>query len=85
MDCGHLGVTDAVQVEQNQRPIDGRQFPYSRVQQFQSFALAVGGMGLGTMWGRQTAQQMLAEVGFSKIQIKRLAHDFQNDYYIVQK
>jgi SAM-dependent methyltransferase len=48
-------------------------------------SLAAGGMGLGTMWGRQTAQKMLAEAGFSKVQIKRLAHDFQNDYYIVQK
>ncbi|MGH7958880.1 MAG: class I SAM-dependent methyltransferase [Opitutaceae bacterium] len=48
-------------------------------------SLAVGGMGLGTMWGRETAQRMLTEAGFSKIRIKRLAHDFQNDYYIVQK
>ena len=48
-------------------------------------SLAAGGMGLGTMWGRTTAQRMLAEAGFSKIRIKRLAHDFQNDYYIIQK
>jgi SAM-dependent methyltransferase len=48
-------------------------------------SLAVGGMGLGTMWGRETAQRMLREAGFTKIRIERLAHDFQNDYYIVQK
>jgi SAM-dependent methyltransferase len=48
-------------------------------------SLAAGGMGLGTMWGRQTAQRMLREAGFEKIRIERLAHDFQNDYYIVQK
>jgi SAM-dependent methyltransferase len=48
-------------------------------------SLAVGGMGLGTMWGRETAQRMLREAGFAKIRIERLAHDFQNDYYIVQK
>ena len=48
-------------------------------------SLAVGGMGLGTMWGRETAQRMLKDAGFSQIHIERLAHDFQNDYYIVRK
>jgi SAM-dependent methyltransferase len=48
-------------------------------------SLAVGGMGLGTMWGRETARRMLGEAGFTKIRIERLAHDFQNDYYIVEK
>jgi SAM-dependent methyltransferase len=48
-------------------------------------SLAAGGMGLGTMWGRETAQRMLREAGFAKVRIERLAHDFQNDYYIVQK
>jgi SAM-dependent methyltransferase len=48
-------------------------------------SLAAGGMGLGTMWGRETARRMLGEAGFSRIRIERLAHDFQNDYYIVQK
>ena len=48
-------------------------------------SLAAGGMGLGTMWGRETARRMLREAGFVKIRIERLAHDFQNDYYIMQK
>lgn len=48
-------------------------------------SLAVGGLGLGTMWGRETARRMLGEAGFNRIRIERLAHDFQNDYYIVQK
>ena len=48
-------------------------------------SLAAGGMGLGTMWGRETARRMLGEAGFTRIHIERLAHDFQNDYYIVQK
>jgi 2-polyprenyl-3-methyl-5-hydroxy-6-metoxy-1,4-benzoquinol methylase len=47
-------------------------------------SLAAGGMGLGTMWGRQVAQRMLREAGFSRVRIERLAHDFQNDYYVVQ-
>lgn len=48
-------------------------------------SLAYGGMGLGTMWGREKALQMLAEAGFQQVEIKQLAHDFQNDYYIVRK
>jgi 2-polyprenyl-3-methyl-5-hydroxy-6-metoxy-1,4-benzoquinol methylase len=48
-------------------------------------SLAYGGMGLGTMWGNEKALQMLAEAGFKQVEIKQLAHDFQNDYYIIRK
>lgn len=47
-------------------------------------SLAYGGMGLGTMWGRQLAEKMLHEAGFDSIEVRRLAHDFQNDYYIIR-
>jgi hypothetical protein len=48
-------------------------------------SLAQGGMGLGTMWGVETAEKMLKEAGFKHIEIKRLKHDIQNCYYIVRK
>jgi 2-polyprenyl-3-methyl-5-hydroxy-6-metoxy-1,4-benzoquinol methylase len=48
-------------------------------------SLAYGGMGLGAMWGQEKALQMLDEAGFKQVEIKQLAHDFQNDYYIVKK
>jgi 2-polyprenyl-3-methyl-5-hydroxy-6-metoxy-1,4-benzoquinol methylase len=48
-------------------------------------SLAYGGMGLGAMWGQEKALEMLAEAGFKRVDIKRLSHDFQNDYYIVYK
>lgn len=48
-------------------------------------SLAQGGLGLGTMWGREKALEMLNEVGFSNIEIKNFEHDFQNDYYIIRK
>jgi 2-polyprenyl-3-methyl-5-hydroxy-6-metoxy-1,4-benzoquinol methylase len=48
-------------------------------------SLAQGGMGLGTMWGREKALEMLAEAGFTNVEVKNLDHDFQNDYYIVRK
>jgi SAM-dependent methyltransferase len=47
-------------------------------------SLAQGGMGLGTMWGRQLAEKMLADAGFKSIRVEQLAHDFQNDYYILR-
>jgi 2-polyprenyl-3-methyl-5-hydroxy-6-metoxy-1,4-benzoquinol methylase len=47
-------------------------------------SLAAGGMGLGTCWGRQLATRMLAEAGFKSVQVEQLAHDFQNEYYIVR-
>lgn len=48
-------------------------------------SLAYGGQGLGAMWGREQALQLLAGAGFTRVDIKRLAHDFQNDYYILHK
>lgn len=48
-------------------------------------SLASGGMGLGAMWGEEMTLEMLEEAGFMNIDIKQLAHDFQNNYYIVRK
>lgn len=48
-------------------------------------SLAQGGIGLGAMWGRETALKMLNDAGFRNIEIKNLPHDIQNDYYIIKK
>jgi 2-polyprenyl-3-methyl-5-hydroxy-6-metoxy-1,4-benzoquinol methylase len=48
-------------------------------------SLAYGGMGLGAMWGKEKALQMLADAGFQQVEIRQLSHDFQNDYYIIRK
>lgn len=48
-------------------------------------SLAQGGMGLGTMWGRELAQDMLKEAGFTEIEIQDLEHDPQNCYYVMRK
>jgi len=50
-----------------------------------SVSLAAGGVGLGTMWGRQQAQHYLQEAGFDTIEIHELPHDIMNDYYILRK
>jgi hypothetical protein len=48
-------------------------------------SLAAGGMGLGAMWGEAKTLEMLADAGFTSVEIKQLAHDFQNNFYIVKK
>lgn len=48
-------------------------------------SLAQGGEGLGAMWGREKATQLLRAAGFHDITIRRLEHDAQNDYYVIRK
>ncbi len=48
-------------------------------------SLALGGDGLGTMWGEEKAQEMLKEAGFASVSAHRLEHDFQNCYFVVSK
>ena len=49
-------------------------------------SLAYNGEGLGTVWGRQKAEEMLKEAGFSgKIEVIDIPGDIFNYYYIVHK
>jgi SAM-dependent methyltransferase len=48
-------------------------------------SLADGGMGLGTMWGEQTARKMLGEAGFTSIEVAHLDGDIVNAYFIASR
>lgn len=48
-------------------------------------SLALGGEGLGTMWGQQTAMELLREAGFADIDVKSVEGDIINAYYICRK
>lgn len=48
-------------------------------------SLAQGGAGLGTCWGRELAERMLADAGFRAIRVEKLPHDDMNYYYIAHK
>lgn len=48
-------------------------------------SLAHGGAGLGTMWGEQTARQMLRDAGFTSIKVRRVEGDIVNSYFIATK
>jgi hypothetical protein len=48
-------------------------------------SLADGGMGLGTMWGEQTARKMLGDAGFASIEAVHIDGDIVNAYIIATK
>lgn len=48
-------------------------------------SLAEGGMGLGTMWGEQTARKMLSEAGFTAIESAHVHGDDIDAYIIASK
>jgi hypothetical protein len=48
-------------------------------------SLAQGGEGLGAMWGEEKTREYLQKAGFSAIETHRLAHDIQNNWYVVRK
>jgi 2-polyprenyl-3-methyl-5-hydroxy-6-metoxy-1,4-benzoquinol methylase len=48
-------------------------------------SLAAGGMGLGAVWGKEKALEMLRDAGFTTVEIKQLDHDFLNYFYIIKK
>jgi len=47
-------------------------------------SLALGGKGLGAMWGKEKAIEMLTNAGFSSIEVKQLPHDPINYFYIAK-
>ncbi|MEJ2686931.1 MAG: class I SAM-dependent methyltransferase [Gammaproteobacteria bacterium] len=46
-------------------------------------SLSQGGEGLGTMWGRERARDYFERAGFGHIEVHRLPHDIQNDYWVL--
>jgi 2-polyprenyl-3-methyl-5-hydroxy-6-metoxy-1,4-benzoquinol methylase len=48
-------------------------------------SLALGGAGLGTMWGEERALQMLDDAGFANVEIAKVAGDPFNNYYVCSK
>ena len=50
-----------------------------------SVSLGLNGAGLGAMWGEQKARQMLADAGFSRVEVQRVPGDFFNSYYIAKQ
>jgi ubiquinone/menaquinone biosynthesis C-methylase UbiE len=47
-------------------------------------SLAQGGEGLGAMWGEDKTQEYLRRAGFRSVTVNKLAHDVQNNWYVVR-
>ena len=48
-------------------------------------SLAQGGEGLGAMWGEEKTREYLGRAGFGTVEKHELAHDIQNNWYVVRK
>jgi 2-polyprenyl-3-methyl-5-hydroxy-6-metoxy-1,4-benzoquinol methylase len=48
-------------------------------------SLAQGGEGLGAMWGEEKTHEYLQRAGFRTMETHQLAHDIQNNWYVVRK
>jgi 2-polyprenyl-3-methyl-5-hydroxy-6-metoxy-1,4-benzoquinol methylase len=48
-------------------------------------SLAQGGEGLGAMWGEEKTREYLGKAGFRSVETNVLAHDIQNNWYVVRK
>jgi ubiquinone/menaquinone biosynthesis C-methylase UbiE len=48
-------------------------------------SLAQNGEGLGAMWGEALTKNYLIRAGFTSIETHKLAHDIQNNWYVIKK
>jgi ubiquinone/menaquinone biosynthesis C-methylase UbiE len=48
-------------------------------------SLAQDGEGLGAMWGEAKTKEYLAKAGFTAVEVNKLSHDIQNNWYVVRK
>jgi 2-polyprenyl-3-methyl-5-hydroxy-6-metoxy-1,4-benzoquinol methylase len=48
-------------------------------------SLAQGGEGLGAMWGEEKTREYLQLAGFQSVEKHELAHDIQNNWYVIRK
>jgi len=48
-------------------------------------SLSQNGKGLGAMWGKELATDMLINAGFTQVEVKEQPHDPINYYYIIRK
>ncbi|MGQ0843110.1 MAG: class I SAM-dependent methyltransferase [Sporichthyaceae bacterium] len=48
-------------------------------------SLALGGAGLGTMWGEQTARRMLADAGFGPVEVFPVPENPMDSFYVTGK
>ncbi len=48
-------------------------------------SLSQGGEGLGTVWGEQKARELLAEAGFTRVDVRQIEGDPVHAFYVAKK
>jgi hypothetical protein len=48
-------------------------------------SLGLGGDGLGAVWGQELATSMLHEAGFAHVEVRSVADDPFNSYYVCRR
>lgn len=85
------GVFLMVDVKASSHPHENMDLPWAALlytlstMHCMTVSLALDGTGLGTVWGKQTALDMLGEAGFSEIETKEIETDPFNNYYVALK
>ena len=72
-------------VEENVDHPLGPMFYAISISHCMTVSLALGGEGLGSMWGEQKAVAYLEEAGFHDVSVKRVEGDIINNFYISSK
>ena len=63
------------------RPLAPTLYTYSTLH-CMTVSLAQGGLGLGTMWGEETALDMLRNAGFVLLKVQQVEHNDQKTFYL---
>ncbi len=80
-----VDIAGSSNLEQNQQHPLGPALYAISTMHCMTVSLALGGEGLGTMWGEELATKKLADAGFANVDIKRVEGDILNAYYIAKK
>lgn len=85
------GVFFMQDIDASSEPVDNIEHPLGALlyavscMHCMTVSLAQGGEGLGAMWGEAKTRDYLARAGFGSVVTHRLAHDIQNNWYVVEK
>lgn len=80
-----------VDIKASSRPDENMDHPLgpflygTSVMHCMTVSLALGGEGLGTMWGERQAHELLAEAGFTSVEVHQIDSDPFNNYYVARK
>ena len=72
-------------VEENLDHPLGPMFYAVSISHCMTVSLALGGEGLGSMWGEQKSLEYLAGAGFKDVSVRRVEGDIINNFYICSK